>query len=305
MDTQGSAVRERLAAPVGALASRVGRDGRLALAFAREGGRTVLKERRFVLPLQFLEPIDLAGDGALCAPLLNPTGGVLGGDRLQTSIRLEEGASVCVTTPSATRVYRSDGRPSRIDTRIEVAAGAVLEYLPEHLIPHPGAALVQRLAVEVAAGGRAIVWDAWALGRVARGERWSFARLDLETAVRVDGRLAFLDRVRLTPDARALEPAAGLCYVGTLVAVGPAGAPWSAWAAELEQLGVPADARVGASPLAASGLVVRGADGERAEPRGCFRSSLVRAAPSAARAAAARAAQGLTSRPASYAAGLK
>jgi urease accessory protein len=257
MDPQGSAVRERVAARVAAPASRVGREGRLALAFARASGRTVLTERRFELPLQFLEPIDLAGDGTAIAPLLNPTGGVLGGDRLRTSIRVGEGASVCATTPSATRVYRCDLSPARIETRLEVARGAVLEYVPEHLIPHPGSALVQRLEVDVAAGGRAVVWDAWSLGRVVRGESWSFARLELETRVRVAGRLAFLERVRLTPEARALDPAAGQAYTGTLVAVGPPDEPWQRWAAELEALAAPADARVGASALAASGLALR------------------------------------------------
>lgn len=257
MDPHGSAVRERVALPVPAHASRVGREGRLVLAFARARERTVLTERRFQLPLQFLEPIDLAGDGSVCATLLNPTGGVLGGDRLATQIRLAEGASVCVTTPSATRVYTSGGRAARSTTRIDVAAGAVLEFVPEHLIPHPGASLVQQLEVEVAAGGRAIVWDAWALGRVARGESWSFERLELETRIRLDGRLAFLDRVRLEPEARALEPTAGLPYVGTLVAVGASSAPWPMLAAELEALPSPADVLVGASALAAPGLAVR------------------------------------------------
>jgi urease accessory protein len=217
----------------------------------------VLRERRFELPLQFLEPIDLAGDGSVCVPLLNPTGGVLGGDRLRTRIGVGAGASVCVTTPSATRVYRSDGAAARIETRIEVAPGAVLEYVPEHLIPHPGARLVQRLELDVADGGRALVWDAYSLGRVARGERFRFERLDLASSIRVAGRLAFLDRARLVPSDSAPEAAAGLSYVGTLVAIGPETAGWEGWAAELESLAVPADTRVGASALGASGLAMR------------------------------------------------
>ena len=75
--------------------------------------------------------------------------------------------------------------------------------------------------------------------------------------MRVAGRLAFLERVRLTPEARALDPAAGQGYTGTLVAVGSPDEPWQKWAAELEALAVPADARVGASALAASGLAMR------------------------------------------------
>lgn len=256
MDPQGPVVRELKAAAAGS-ASRVGREGRLDLAFERERGRTVLRERRFALPLQFLEPIDLAGDGSACVPLLNPTGGVLGGDRLRTRISVGPGAAVCVTTPSATRVYRSDGAVARIETRIEVAAGAVLEYVPEHLIPHPGARLEQRLEVDVAEGGRALVWDAYALGRVARGERFRFERLDLSSRVRVAGRLAFLDQVRLVPSDPAPEPAAGLSYVGTLVAVGPETGSWGEWAAELESRAAPADTRVGASALGTSGLAMR------------------------------------------------
>jgi urease accessory protein len=256
VDPQGPAVRE-LAGEAPAAPSRVGREGRLELAFAREHGRTVLTRRRFELPLQFLEPIDLAGDGSVCAPLVNPTGGVLGGDQLATRIQLGGETSVCVTTPSATRVYRCDGRPARVETQVEVGPGAVLEYLPQHLIPHPGAELLQRLCVDVAPGGRAIVWDALALGRVARGEAWSFARLDLETRIRIGGRLAFLDSVRLAGAVPSPDPAAGRGYVGTLVAVGPAEADWPAWAAELEQSPAPPGARVGASALRSGGLALR------------------------------------------------
>jgi urease accessory protein len=254
MDPQGPAVRELSAH--GATPSRVGRDGRLELAFESRGGRTVLTARRFALPLQFLEPFDLA-DGTPCATLLNPTGGVLAGDRLTTRLRLGPGAHVCVTTPSATRVYRSDGPRSALETQIEIAPGAVLEHLPDHLIPHPGADLEQSLSVDVAEAGRAIVWDAFALGRVARGEAWRFRRLAGEVAIRAAGRLVFLERFRLEPEKEALDPAAGFSYVGTLVCVGPADFDWRGLALELASRPSPEGARVGASPLAARGLAVR------------------------------------------------
>jgi len=49
----------------------------LHLAFEARGGRTVLTARRFTLPLQALEPMDLDGDGVATLLLLNPTGGLL------------------------------------------------------------------------------------------------------------------------------------------------------------------------------------------------------------------------------------
>ena len=66
--------------------ARAGRDGALDLAFERRGGRTVLTERRFTLPLQALEPMDLDGSGVATLMLLNPTGGLLGGDVLETRV---------------------------------------------------------------------------------------------------------------------------------------------------------------------------------------------------------------------------
>jgi urease accessory protein len=235
----------------------VGREGRLDLAFARREGRTVLTARRFSLPLQFLEPIDLGDEGALCATLLNPTGGVLGGDRLLTRLQLGDGAHVCVTTPSATRVYRSDGPRSVVAATIEVGAGSILEYVPDHLIPHPGADLEQSLHVEIEEGGRAIVWDAFALGRVARGEARRFRRLAVETAILMAGRPLFLERYRLSPETAALDPTGGLPYVGTLVCAGAADLDWRGLAAELASRASPAGTRIGVSPLAARGLVVR------------------------------------------------
>ena len=67
----------------------------------------MLTGRRFALPLQALEPMDLVGDGSATLLLLNPTGGVLGGDRLETEVSLGPASHVCLSTPSATRVYRS------------------------------------------------------------------------------------------------------------------------------------------------------------------------------------------------------
>ena len=53
----------------------------LRLRFAKSSKSTILAQSRFSLPLQVLTPLTLA-DGASYLMLLNPTGGVLGGDHL-------------------------------------------------------------------------------------------------------------------------------------------------------------------------------------------------------------------------------
>jgi urease accessory protein len=177
---------------------RVGRDGFLRLRFARSGGSTILAQSRFSLPLQALTPLTLA-DGASYLMLLNPTGGVLGGDHLITEIVQEAGTHVCLTTPSATRIYRTAERPAILETVIHLEEGATLEYFPDHAIPHAGSALRQSLHIEMARGSRAIILDSMASGRVAHGERWSFSEMDSRTEVYVCDRPAYINRTRIVP----------------------------------------------------------------------------------------------------------
>jgi urease accessory protein len=177
---------------------RVGRDGFLRLRFAQSGARTILAQARFSLPLQALAPLTLEG-GACYLMLLNPTGGVLGGDHLVTEIVLEAGTHACLTTPSATRVYRTPEQPAILETTIRVGEGATLEYLPDHVIPHAGSALHQSLRIEIAPGSRAIVLDAMASGRRARGERWDFREMSSRTEVQVCGKPAYINCARIAP----------------------------------------------------------------------------------------------------------
>src|SRR5580698_4734086 len=96
---------------------RIGRDGFLDLAFRSNGHRTILARRRFTHPLQALEPTRTA-DGSLCLMMLNPSGGLVGGDRLSTSVHIGPGAAVVLTTASATKVYRTEGEAASHRTAI-------------------------------------------------------------------------------------------------------------------------------------------------------------------------------------------
>lgn len=177
---------------------RVGRDGYLRLQFERRGERTILNQSRFTLPLQALTPAAIE-DGTAYLMLLNPTGGVLGGDHLVTEIIQGRDTHVCLTTPSATRIYRTSKQPAILETVIQLYEGATLEYLPDHVIPHNGSALHQSLLVEMARGSRAVILDSFAAGRVACGERWNFRDIDSRTKVVVSGKPSFINRTRINP----------------------------------------------------------------------------------------------------------
>src|SRR5205085_2795441 len=141
--------------------ARVGRDGALSLRFDRRDGRSVLAGCRWTMPLQVLAPLAL-DDAASIVCMLNPTGGLVGGDRLAIDVGVGAGAHACLTTPSATKVYRTVAGPAEQTVRLTLAPGARLEWVPDHAIPFAGSAFQQRVEAEVPAGAALLLIDAFA-----------------------------------------------------------------------------------------------------------------------------------------------
>src|SRR5205823_10690851 len=90
-------------------------------------------------PLKVIRAFPLDEGGAL-VHLHNLSGGVLGGDQLALSVEVGPGAYVQLTSTSATRVYRSrpEMLPAFQENTVLVQKGALLEYLPDPLIPFAG-----------------------------------------------------------------------------------------------------------------------------------------------------------------------
>jgi urease accessory protein len=239
---------------------RVGRDGFLSLRFKRHLRATTMAHCSYTLPMQALAPVQLE-DGSAYMLLLNPTGGVLGGDRLLTRIALERDTHVCLSTPSATRVYRTTGAPSMQETWIEMAEGATLEYVPDHVIPHAGSQFRQHLRLDMEAGGRAILFDAMAAGRLAHGERWKMTELDSAMEIFLRGKRVYLNRTRVRPSMLAPERF-GLMeefgYLASFVLIADGFDGWPEIIASMNET-IAARPRVfgGASLLARAGCAVR------------------------------------------------
>jgi urease accessory protein len=225
----------------------------------RRGARTVLAGQRMTPPLQVMAPMELA-DGSAYVVILNNGGGLVGGDSMRIEIELGSGSRAAITTASAGKVYRTTGPSASHQTTIRLGAGARLDYLPDHLIPHAGAALIQRLTVMMETGSRAILYGALAAGRIGRGERFAFRRIEDSTAVWYDGRPILLSRALLEPAKRALD-GAGLMeqsdYIASLVVAGESCEKWGAVAAGLQERLQTAGVSGGASPLTSAGCQVR------------------------------------------------
>ncbi len=255
--------------------------GRLALRFERDPatGRTTTDVVEQRPPLAVVRAFR-SQSGTALVHLHNVSGGVLGGDALDTSVEVGRGARAQITTVGATLAYRALGeREARQDVRLRVEADGLLEYLPDPLIPFAGARYAQRTTVELDDGAGLFWWEIVAPGRVARGERFAYARLALDTEIRAGGRLVAVERFALEPGARSLTSAArlgGYDYFGTLF-VCRVGLAQSRWAELENRLGLmadeccrPGEALFGCSTLPAHGVAIRALARTRREIAGAF-----------------------------------
>lgn len=218
--------------------------GHLSIRAARrDHGRTVLAAQSFRAPYYLSKPYWDADGGALIVQVVNPTAGILAGDRLESEIAVESEAALLVTTPSASRVFQMREGFAENRQHFAVHAGGWLEVSPEPLVPHRGCVYRQRTTVEVEAGGALYFVDQLMPGRVGHGEAWSWQRLSLELSVRAAGELIL--RERLDQSGEDLHGLARLCGSGDtacfanaiLVAPDLAGSDVpAAWRAELAGL---------------------------------------------------------------------
>lgn len=198
-------------------------EGVLWLVLRRAGQRTVLHDCYFQVPLQVLRPLYLDEVGTAYVYLVSPCGGVVGGDVYTMTVVVEAGARACLTTPSATRLYAAPGAPARQRLDITLQAGAVLEYLPEQIIPFAQAAFHQCTRVRLGAGACLIWLEIVAPGRLASGE--AFAYRDYDSSVCIEnasGGVLVRERTRLQPGRQRLDGPGlfeGYYYLGTFYAL--------------------------------------------------------------------------------------
>ena len=91
---------------------------RLHLAYQQEAARTVARFRHDG-PLRILQSLYPEGDTVCHNVLVHPPGGLVGGDTLDIDIEAADGSHGLITTPGASRFYRSEGElADRKSTRL-------------------------------------------------------------------------------------------------------------------------------------------------------------------------------------------
>ncbi len=136
---------------------------KLRLDYSLERQRTVARHTHDG-PLRILQSLYPEGDAVCHNVLIHPPGGLVGGDTLTLDIRVGAGAHGLITTPGATRFYRSLGPSAVQSTQISLSDQARLEWLPLENLCHNDCRAENRLTLDLAPGSEVLGWDITALG---------------------------------------------------------------------------------------------------------------------------------------------
>lgn len=167
-------------------------EGRLQIAMGRDGRLEDLFQKgclKALFPRNALPEVTL----------INTSGGIAGGDTLETEISLAGQSKLSVSTQACERVYRSseDALHGSVTTRLAASGSAELYWMPQETIFYDGGRLKRRLEIDASDDARILAVESILFGRLAMGETSIAGRLTDEVSLRVDGRLVRQDKTRL------------------------------------------------------------------------------------------------------------
>lgn len=172
--------------------------GQVDMSFHLRAGRTALQNSAQSGCLRMRLPRPSNDTEIPCAVLLNTSGGIADGDRLDQRIAWGSNTVATVATQAAEKVYRALDSGSVVVTRIEVGAGARAEWLPQETILFDESRLRRDTQIRLAGECSYVGVEAVVLGRQAMGE--TVRRGALRDSMRIwrEGRLVYADTLLLT-----------------------------------------------------------------------------------------------------------
>ena len=169
-------------------------------------GRSVAVEQYHRGALRVFRPLYLDESGQVTYYVVNPGGGYLDGDSYLTEVEVLQGASAVLTTQAATKIYRTPTCPVRQDTRVSLGPGAVLEQV----IAYRESSYRQTTLVEMDPTATFMSLEVLTPGWAPDGSAFGYDCVRMRTDIRVGGRCAVVDNLRLVPGEAGLAGLGGL-----------------------------------------------------------------------------------------------
>lgn len=184
--------------------------GFLSFTFVNDGKRTVVKDKQHYGPLVLQRPYyqELDRPSVL---VIHPPGGIVGGDILELNVKLKDGSKGLISTPAATKFYRSKGRLAKQVQAIDMSDSCELEWLPQETLFFDQSVSENVLSFNLNnSNNKLIAWDIVGLGRPASGEGFDNGILAQSLELTIEGSLVFVDRLNVDGKTLLLRSRAGL-----------------------------------------------------------------------------------------------
>ncbi|MDX1347690.1 MAG: urease accessory protein UreD [Thiomicrorhabdus chilensis] len=179
--------------------------GFLSFSFVEVNDKTVVKDKKHFGPLVLQRPYYQEKDRPSVL-VLHPPGGVVGGDSLELNVSFQPRSKGMVSTPAATKFYRSDGRLAIQNQTINLSENVEVEWLPQETLFFNQSVVRNSLKLVLdRPGNKFIAWDIVGLGRPLSGEGFELGELHQSFEVWVEDRLVFVDRLKISPQSAVLN----------------------------------------------------------------------------------------------------
>jgi len=135
----------------------------LDLHYARADSYTIVKYEHSG-PLRILRSLYPEGPQSCHNILIHPPSGLVGGDRLDIHIDMVNASHALITTPGATRFYKSESKWATQDVQVVLQDSSRLEWLPLETLAYDGCMARNICSFDLKDQSELIAWDVTALG---------------------------------------------------------------------------------------------------------------------------------------------
>lgn len=177
-------------------------DGYTEIEFTYRGGRTVASKRVTGGQSKLSAPLHLNHEDTLAFFLITMGGGFVEGEHYKTFITSHEKTHAIVASQAPTYVYKcNDGKTTVQDVKVKVAKDAVLEYLPDDVIPYGNSKYRQVTEIDVAKGASLLYTDGITAGWSMNHKDFQYRYAHMVSKITYGGQLIFNDNLILDPHA--------------------------------------------------------------------------------------------------------
>ncbi|MED3786397.1 urease accessory protein UreD [Peribacillus frigoritolerans] len=131
--------------------------------------------------------------------LIHVGGGYVGGDKYHQLFCLEEGATITLTTQSATKIYKTMDEPAVQKTELVLKKESFLTYVQDPVIAYESARYIQDTTIHMESGAGLLMTDIFTPGWSESRGAFTYDWIRSKTNVFQDGKRLLMDHLFLNP----------------------------------------------------------------------------------------------------------